>query len=301
VKHSKPDFLSRPPSLKKGAENDNENTVLLKPELFISSISKKPQKQCSRTAMNSIHEIKPMSFIDRIKKRSANQDESVKKMIEKRDEKWKEEEKGLWIFGERIYVPSDRKLRGDVIQEHHDTPLSGHYGQYKTAEAVLRHYWWPTVKKDVTAYVTGCETCQRTKPHRTPRKTPLHPFDPPSRPWEVISTDIIGPLPESQGYDAILVIVDCFTKAVKFEPIHMELTSQGFAKIFRDRVIRDHGLPKKIIHDRDTRFVSKYLSELFSLLGVKQNTSTAYHPQTDGQTEWMNQSVEQYLHSFINH
>src|SRR5204862_4640525 len=119
--------------------------------------------------------------------------------------------------------------------------------------------------------------------------------------WEVITLDLIGPLPESQGYNAILVIVDWFTKAKKFEPTHMELTSQGMAAALRDRVFRDHGLPRQIIHDRDPRFISKYLRGLFSLIGIRQNPSTAYHPQTDGQTEQANQSAEQYLWIFINY
>jgi transposase InsO family protein len=88
---------------------------------------------------------------------------------------------------------------------------------------------------------------------------------------------------------------------VKFEPTHVELNSIGFAKIIRDRIIRDHGIPQKIIHDRDPRFVSKYMTDLFQLLGTKQGISTAYHPQTDGQSEWMNQMLEQYLRVFINH
>ena len=114
-------------------------------------------------------------------------------------------------------------------------------------------------------------------------------------------TDLIGPLPKCQGYNAVLTIIDSLTKAVKFEPTHVELTSEGFARILRDRVVRDHGLPRRIIHNRDTRFVSKYIRELLGLLGIKQNASTTYHPQTDGQTERMNQMIEQYLCVFVNH
>ena len=93
----------------------------------------------------------------------------------------------------------------------------------------MRDYWWPQLQKDVLKYVEGCEVCQRVKPHRTAKATPLHPFQPPTRPWEVITLDLIRPLLESQGYNVILVIVDWFTKAKKFEPTHMELTSQGMA------------------------------------------------------------------------
>ena len=143
--------------------------------------------------------------------------------------------------------------------------------------------------------------CQRTKPHRTPAKTLLHPFSPPSRPWESITIDIIGPLPESQGFNAILVIVDQFSKVIKLEAITMELTSEGTARILRDQVFRDHRLPRRIVHDCDTHFMSSYTLSLMTLLGVQQNLSTAYHPQTDGQTERVNQDVKQYLRIFINY
>src|SRR5271170_63209 len=105
----------------------------------------------------------------------------------------------------------------------------------------------------------------------------------------------------SEGYNAILVIVDWLSKAVKFEATNITLGSEGFAKILRDRVIRDHGLFRKVIHDRDTRFTSEYTRELLKALGIDQNISTAYHPQTDGQTERMNQVIETYLRTFINH
>jgi len=213
---------------------------------------------------------------------------------------WTTLEDGTLTFRDRVYVPVNKPLREDIMREHHNSPLAGHPGRYKTAELVLRDYWWPTIQRDIRDFVDGCETCQRIKPHRTPASTPLHPFQPPTRPWEVITADLIGPLPESKGCNAILVIVDWFSKMVKYEATHLELTASGFANILRDRVFRDHGLPRKFVSDRDTRFVAKYIRELFTLLGIKRNPSTAYHPQTDGQTERVNQEVEQYLRAFVN-
>jgi hypothetical protein len=99
------------------------------------------------------------------------------------------------------------------------------------------------VQHDVREYVDGCETCQRVKTHRTAPAAPLHPHEAPSRLWEIITLDLLGPLPMSNGYNAILVIVDRLTKYVKFEATHVELTAEGFAKTLRDRVFRDHGLP----------------------------------------------------------
>jgi len=292
--NSKADILSRRPGFEKGTD-DNDDTILLPNSLFISTNS------LSLRQISTHHSLTPISFLSRILRTRTNIDKSVAQALERKDEDWRTEEDGSLTFKDRVYVPIDKNLRGDIISQHHDTPLAGHYGRFKTAENVLRDYWWPTIHRDIRIYVEGCETCQRTKSHRVPARTPLHPFDPPSRPWEVVSTDLIGPLPECQGYNAILTIVDCATKAVKFEPTHLELTSEGFARILRDRVIRDHGLFRRIIHDRDTHFVSKYLKELLALLGIEQNPSTAYHPETDGQTERMNQTIEQYLRQFVNH
>jgi transposase InsO family protein len=272
--------------------NDNDDTILLDPLIF---------RQLSIQQMDNVHEISPRSFLPRILKALANREKQVEIAVARSEDGWKTEENGVLTFRDRVYIPIDHKLREDIIHEHHDSTLAGHSGRYKTAELILREYWWPRLQHDVREYVQGCETCQWTKPHRTPPAAPLHPFSPPARPWDVITVDLIGPLPESQGYNAILVIVDWFSKAIKLEATHLELTSEGFAKILRDRVFRDHGLPRRIIHDRDTRFVSKYMKELFQLLGVEQNPSTAFHPQTDGQTERMNQSIEQYLRTFVNH
>jgi transposase InsO family protein len=281
--NSKADLLSRRPGFEKGV-NDNEDTILL-PEYLFSNNSLSIQEIS----------IEPITFLPRIL-RNHNQESYLK--VDGPD--WKTQEDNTLTFKDRVYVPLDKTLRADIIAHHHDTPLAGHYGRHKTAERILRNYWWPTIHRDIKTYVTGCETCQRVKPRRLPAKTPLHPFEPPSRPWELVTTDLIGPLPESQGCNAILTIVDWLSKQVIFEPTNVELTSEGFAKILRDRVIREHGLFRRLIHDRDTRFVSKYIRELFRLLGIEQNPSTAYHPQTDGQTERMNQTIEQYLRAFIN-
>ena len=98
-------------------------------------------------------------------------------------------------------------------------------------------------------------------------------------------TSYVGPIPECQGYNAILVIIDWLTKAVKYKATHGELNSERFTKILQDQVICDHRLPHWIIHDRDTRFMSMYIKELFTILGTKQNPSSAYHPTTDRQTK----------------
>ena len=201
----------------------------------------------------------------------------------------------------RIYVPRDTTLRGDIVRAHHDTRIAGHPGQYKTFELITRNYWWPGLQRDVNRYVEGCEACQRTKARRTLVKAPLHPHSVPLGPWEVISVDLIGELPESAGYNAICVVVDRFSKQIHVVPTQTSLTAHGMAKIYRDQVFRLHGIPRKIIHDRGPQFESKFMKDFYRMVGIEGNPSTAYHPQTDGQTERLNQEIEQYLRLFIDH
>ena len=133
-------------------------------------------------------------------------------------------------------------------------------------------------------YVEGCDACQRTKSSRQRAVAPLHPHDAPSRPWATISMDLIGPLPESQGKDAILVVVDRFSKQLHAIPTFTMLNAEDMARLLRDHIFRLHGVPKKIIHDRGPQFQSKFAVSFYRLLGIENTPSTAYHPQMDGQT-----------------
>jgi hypothetical protein len=123
----------------------------------------------------------------------------------------------------------------------------------------------------------------------------------PDRRWQVISVDIIGELPLSRGFDAIMVVVDRLSKRIHAIPATTQMDSAGVARLFLEHVWRHHGLPDEVISDRGTTFVSRFSRELSELLGIKPTPSTAYHPQTDGQTERVNQEVETYLRVFVNH
>ncbi|SJL04326.1 uncharacterized protein ARMOST_07692 [Armillaria ostoyae] len=178
--------------------------------------------------------------------------------------------------------------------------MAGHPGIEKTKELILRDYWWPKLKKDVETYVRGCETCARTKASTQARRAPLHPNEIPSEPWTHISVDMITGLVPCKGLDAILVIVDRFSKAIIPIACKTTLSSEGWAKILRDEVYAKYGMPMTVISDRGPQFVSKFLQDLYKMLDIKGNASTAYHPQTDGQTERANQEIEKYLRIFIN-
>ena len=123
----------------------------------------------------------------------------------------------------------------------------------------------------------------------------------PEKAWTHILADFITKLPLAQGYNSILVVVDQFTKMAHFMPTTEKTTAEGLARLFRDNVQQLHGLPESIISDRSPQFAAGLMKELNGLLGIETKLSTAFHPQTDGQTEHMNQELEQYLRMFIDH
>jgi len=193
------------------------------------------------------------------------------------------------------------ELRGEVIQLHHNTPVGGHGGRWKTTKLVTRNYWWPGVMKEVGKYVNRCDAYQR---HKNQSKAPagkLMPNAIPEKPWSHISADFITKLPLAQGYDAILVVCDRFSKMAHFIATTEKTSAEGLAKLFRDHVWKLYGLPESIISDRGVQFAAGMMKELNNLLGIQMKLLTAYHPQTDGQTERVNQELEQYLRVFIDH
>lgn len=281
----KADALSRMTGLETGV-NDNEDIVMLKPEYFIS---------------NLVIENPEDDVLNLIKRQKSNMDTYIQTRLNAKDKDWEETNDGLILFQNRIYVPKDKMVRGRIIGLHHDTQMTGHPGQYKTIELLTRTYWWPGVTRDVKAYVTGCEKCQATKVHCQKPVGPLHPHDVPNGPWEIIGTDLIGARPESGGYNAISVTTNHFTKQLRLNPTNMTCTSEGMARIYRDKIFPIHGLPHKFIHDCGPQYHSRFMKELYRLLGIEGNFTTAYHPQTNGQTERMNQEIEHYLRVFINY
>ncbi len=119
------------------------------------------------------------------------------------------------------------------------------------------------MKKDVEAYVKGCETCQRTKSSTQAKAAPLHPNAIPEGPWTHISVDMVTGLPDSHGHDAILMIVDRFSKAIIPVACNIELSAEGWARILRDHVYAKHGMPQVVISDCGPQFVSQFMKELY--------------------------------------
>lgn len=206
----------------------------------------------------------------------------------------------LLTYRHLIYVPDNNELKRKILESRHDSKTAGHNGIEKTTELVTREFYWRSLKQYVQHYISGCDLCQRTKPKTEILRAPLNPLGVPLKPWESITYDLITGLPDNQGFDSILVVVDRLTKMAHFIECHTTLDAMGTAKLFIKHIWSKHGLPAHAVSDRGTQFAATFMRNLYNLLGIDMALSTAYHPQTDGQTERVNQNLEQYLRLYCD-
>ena len=207
---------------------------------------------------------------------------------------------GLWWRGRQVVVPDIAWVKRGILYELHDTPFSGHCGVRKTVDAVARLFWWPKLRLSVTEYISACEACQRNKSSTQKPAGLLQPLPIPSEPWESVSCDFITGLPKTaRGFDAIIVFVDRLTKMTHIAPTTTTVDAAGTARLFADNVWKYHGISQDLVSDRGSVFVGNFFSELLTILGTKHKRSTAFHPQTDGQTERVNRVLEDMLRHYV--
>ncbi|KAM1160926.1 hypothetical protein TB2_000069 [Malus domestica] len=206
----------------------------------------------------------------------------------------------LYTKGKRIYVPKWGSLRKEILKECHDSMWAGHPGTHRTLALVSDAYYWPQMRDDVDSYVKTCLVCQQDKVEQKQPGGLLEPLPTPSRPWECLTMDFITHLPKSDGCGSIFIVVDRFTKYATFIPAPVECTAEVAARLFLKHVVKYWGVPRSIVSDRDARFTGRFWKELFKLLGSKLDFSTAFHPQTDGQTERVNALLETYLRHYVS-
>ena len=202
--------------------------------------------------------------------------------------------KGRWC------VPKDDELKKRILEEAHNSPYSVHPGGDKLYKDLKKTFWWPNMKKDVAEFVARCLTCQKVKfEHRRPQGK-IQSLEVPEWKWDSISMDFVVGLPRSRkGNNMIWVIVDRLTKSAHFIPMKDTWNKKELANAYVKNVLTLHGVPKDIVSDRDSRFISRFWQELQLALGTKLKMSTAFHPATDGQTERTIQTLEDMLRACV--
>ena len=210
---------------------------------------------------------------------------------------------GQVYFRQRLFVPDAPDLRLEVVHRSHSSGPAGHPGRVKTLDLLNRTYWWPGISQFTAAFVKGCALCFRTK---TPRSSPpgfLKPLEVPARPWTDISIDYVTTLPaclrNGKIYEHILVVVDRLTKMRHLIPV-TGLSTEELVEAFVNYIYKLHGAPSTIVSDRGSQFVSDFWRRLSERLKVRLRPSSAWHPETDGQTEIVNAAVNKYLRAFVS-
>ena len=200
----------------------------------------------------------------------------------------------IWQNG-KVWIGQNSALQTKLIAACHSSALGGHSGVAASYHRLKKHFSWKGMKTDVEQFIKQCITCQQAKHSLQHPLGLLQPLPTPEGMWQDLTMDFIEGLPKSEGYSVILVVVDRFTKAAHFIPLKHPYTAAVVAQAFMDAIVKLHGLPQSITSDRDPIFVSHFWKELFSAYKTTLNLSTAYHPQTDGQSERVNQCLEMYL------
>lgn len=213
-------------------------------------------------------------------------------------DKWKTIRRAEKIESHQVLIENPEKQL-EILKNRHDSITAGHFGIRKTLELIKRDYFWPKMRQFVKNYVKSCVTCQRNKIERQKPIGLLKPLPIPERPWTSVSLDFIVKLPLSEGFDSICVIVDRLTKQAHFLPCNETITAEDTAELYMRNIFKIHGLPTDIISDRGPHFRAHFWKSLWTLLGVTVKRSTAYHPESDGQTERVNQTLEQYLRNYV--
>jgi hypothetical protein len=213
---------------------------------------------------------------------------------------FRKNDQGIVWFNNRIVVPKDEEIRQQILDEAHLSRYSIHPGSTKMYQDLKQHYWWMKMKIEIARYVARCDTCRRVKAIHMKTAGPLQSLPIPTWKWEDISMDFIVGLPRTaKGYDSIWVIIDRLTKIAHFLPVKTDHPVTVYAQLYIARILSLHGVPKTIVSDRGPQFVAKFWEALHNSLGTKLLHSSAYHPQTSGQTERVNQILEDMLRACV--
>ncbi|KAF5769419.1 putative nucleotidyltransferase, Ribonuclease H [Helianthus annuus] len=202
------------------------------------------------------------------------------------------------FYQNRVVISRHSKYISALLHEFHVTATGGHSGFYRTYRRLAANVYWVGMTSTIKKFIRECDICQRCKASSVLPGGLLQPLAIPESVWEDLSMDFIVGLPPSKGFTVVLVVVDRLSKYAHFILLKHPYTAKSVAEVFIREVIRHHGIPKSIVSDRDPLFLSKFWQEIFRSMGTKLHMSSAYHPESDGQTEVINRGLESYLRCF---
>ena len=307
------DALTRSPGLAPESGSDEREKMRLQVLL---------PERCFRAAAGAVNpdEAAPRDVLEEIREATAADDvlQEVKEALERGDRRFStalhkrgfrmapsacEWNEGLLRAQGKIVFPADEVLVSAILHDYHDAPVGGHRGRDATFEKLSRDYWAPELGAMVRRYVKACRRCQQQRVRNQPEQGLLRPLPIAEHPWRSVGIDFKGPLPPCMRnglcYRYILTVVDRFTKRKHFLPL-TRLDAETAADAFWRGVWRLHGMPEEIMSDRGAQFTGDFWRRLCLRVGVGQKMSSAFHPQTNGQTEAANRQIKEYLAYYVS-
>ena len=214
--------------------------------------------------------------------------------------------KGILHFVGKLYVPPEGGACAEVLWSNHDDPLVGHFRYARTLELIRRKYYWPHMAKEIKVYTKSCTACQQAKPTRHKPYRELQSLQQPWGPYTNILMDFIVQLPPSKcwskAYNSILVVMDWYTKMACYITVRSDIDTPRLAAVFVQKfILAGPGIPDSIVSDRGSVFTLTFWSAVCYHLKVCRRLSTAFHPQTHGQMERQNSTLEQYLQAYVTY
>lgn len=312
--NGKPDLLTRldyDTAAQQAIKSAHRTTILLPAKYLdpqiVQDLKVQPQGcDLNGIALAALDSNLPVTFMDDLfqANRTHPSLEEHRELARKGHADWTLTSHGLLLFKTRLELPESNEvliIHTELIKAVHASLLTAHPGVTKTMALLRRFYHWKGMQATVERYIANCHECGRAAIPRD--KTPgfLHPLPIPDRPYQHLSMDFMSYSKDQHGYDMVFVVMDRLSKKSLSIPCHKKSGARELAAIFLVHVFRHHGFPKSIVSDRGPQFISSFWNEFCEILGIKVKLSTAFHPQTDGQTEIMNQYLTLRLRPFMNH
>jgi len=275
--------------------------ALLQPDQLDARILEELEEPFEVATFEDISE--SLSLINRLlaANRTAESLETLRKRARGGEKKGLVLEDGLLLYQGRLIVPDVDQIRTDLIRESHEQLSTAHPGIRKTIRLLTDRYYWKGLAATVERFVRNCHACRRANAPRDRAPGLLRPLPIPQRPWQHVTMDFQSFPRDTHGYDTVFVVIDRLSKQAFSIPCFKTTTAKDMARLYIQNIYRIRGAPESIVSDRGPQFISNFWDEFCRILGIQLKLSTAFHPETDGQTEIMNQYLAQRLRPFVSY